>query len=207
MTEMSRGKSRNKVSVGEPAEGSLQCPSFFFFFPPGFLLRAGSGPPEKERERERERRLLRRRAETLPSSRRRRWADVWPSESRATGGRWSWAVRRRRPSTTTTRRRTRKSGLTSEREFGPSPRLSPRPPVRRRASGVAALFFGRSSPSSSGLPPGPPQGVARRVGMPAVGTTVPSSAAGHTHKRHTTSNGGPLGSCFDEERRELRYLV
>ena len=28
-----------------------------------------------------------------------------------------------------------------------------------------------------------------------------------SQKQSTTSNGGPLGSCIDEERRELRYLV
>ena len=29
----------------------------------------------------------------------------------------------------------------------------------------------------------------------------------HGTREYTTSNGGPLGSCIDEERRELRYLV
>ena len=38
-------------------------------------------------------------------------------------------------------------------------------------------------------------------------TTLPCCLVYEINKKLTTSNGGPLGSCIDEERSKLRYVV
>ena len=90
-------------------------------------------------------------------------------------------------------RRTSKVGLPPGASPGPS-RATSLP--RRRAIGkpcTAFFSFFLSFPACRELGWGASAG--RRLGPSVVGRAA------------TTSNGGPLGSCFDEERRELRYLV